>query len=340
MQHPSLLTAVDGINVSSLPSLEDSEAAEHQATWASIIDQSRLRLKLVQTGRLSVPETPSADFTYVKNAIMHAIKPYDNFEEIDNKDKFTAILYNMVSLPPSSLITCTSLTWVNVNRDLQQAHDRLTARQYQPCEGTSQTLRCLCLDPSTVGESTPKFLPSLSFWRTTLFFKVSLLRMLMYPLRFARHTMRTLKHYRLGNELSNKVLSHLYGNDIPYPLQNPDFFVGLQHEEAIRIYMLRVGRNGARPVRSDRTVTVATNQITWMTSDTEPIGCPHLSYHWHTFHGGDLAYETYGQLQSLCSRVYTHECLMCGLRACETCKGNILEEHRRKSLSWSSEWGW
>ncbi|KAI4265153.1 MAG: hypothetical protein L6R38_009620 [Xanthoria sp. 2 TBL-2021] len=100
MQATLPLRTIPGANECSSPASTEVDAAERHRTWMSKVDQSRFRLKLMETGKMAAPETPSADFTYIKNAIMHAIKPYDNLEEIEHKDKFVAMSYNMASSQP------------------------------------------------------------------------------------------------------------------------------------------------------------------------------------------------------------------------------------------------
>ncbi|KAI4241759.1 MAG: hypothetical protein L6R42_011188 [Xanthoria sp. 1 TBL-2021] len=100
MQATLPLRAIPGANECSSPASTEVDAAERHRTWMSKVDQSRFRRKLMETGKMAAPETPSPDFTYIKNAIMHAIKPYDNLEEIEYKDKFVAISYNMASSQP------------------------------------------------------------------------------------------------------------------------------------------------------------------------------------------------------------------------------------------------
>ncbi|KAL8847927.1 MAG: hypothetical protein Q9221_007059 [Calogaya cf. arnoldii] len=113
---------------SSFTPAEAGHAAECHNTWLSKVDHCRVRLKLMENGKMDAPETSSPDFTDIKDAIMHAIKPYENLEEVEPKDKFVAISYNM-------------------------AYDHLIARNWPSCEVIAQILRLTCLDPNPVGSA-------------------------------------------------------------------------------------------------------------------------------------------------------------------------------------------
>lgn len=158
----------------------------------------------------------------------------------------------------------------------------------------------------------------------------------MCPQFLTYRRMQSLMNHRLGKELSTSILTHLYGNAIPYPFLKLEWLNSLQREEVMRIYLLGIGRNGGRPVRSGRPIASATNQITWMTLDNDPIGCPHRERHFrlllgYTFRCGICDKSQAGRIQA---------CSTCDLRMCSSCKENILRQHDRDSLDWSRRHGW
>ncbi|KAL8664892.1 MAG: hypothetical protein Q9168_007820 [Polycauliona sp. 1 TL-2023] len=226
------------------------DLTEIDNTWKSKVLKSYFRRSQALKRNMGTPKTPSPDFTLIKDAVIRAIQPYDNFEEIDYQDKFAAMSYNM-------------------------CYSHLMAREWKPCEGIAQLLRFTCLDPKPANENSSRVLSNLSFWRATLFFKVTLLRMMMFPIRWAASTIQSVTDHRLGKDLTTRVLAHIYGNAIPYPFLKPDFMRTFLWEESTRMYLLRVERNGGRSVRDVWIVPVALDVITWMTLDTDNTICPH-----------------------------------------------------------------
>ena len=46
---------------------------------------------------MAPPYIPSADFTYIRDAIIYATKPYDYSDEVESSDGYLATAYNMAS---------------------------------------------------------------------------------------------------------------------------------------------------------------------------------------------------------------------------------------------------
>lgn len=72
-------------------------AADHHRIWMTRVDLSRWRLRLMERGRMAPPDMPSADFTYIRDAIIYATKPYDYSDEVESSDGYLATTYNMAS---------------------------------------------------------------------------------------------------------------------------------------------------------------------------------------------------------------------------------------------------
>ncbi len=167
------------------------------------------------------------------------------------------------------------------------------------------------------------------FWRATLFFKVSLLRMLISPLSMALNAIPRLMNSRLGSKLSTRILSHIYGGAIPYPFLKPEWLGSFQREELVRVYLLSIGRDRGRPVESDRPPVAATNQITWMIPDSQPIGCPHgHRQYFQVLHCDNFRCEICDERQT--RRI--HYCSLCYIKMCSGCKGDFLSQHHRAVL--------
>ena len=83
------------------------DLTELDNTWKSKNLKSYFRRSQVLKRKTGTPKTPSPDFTLIKDAVIRAIQPYDDFEEIDYQDKFAAMSYNMVS-PRSQVVQHTT----------------------------------------------------------------------------------------------------------------------------------------------------------------------------------------------------------------------------------------
>ncbi len=46
---------------------------------------------------MAPPDMPSADFTYIRDAIIYATKPYDYSDEVESSDGYLVTTYNMAS---------------------------------------------------------------------------------------------------------------------------------------------------------------------------------------------------------------------------------------------------
>lgn len=73
------------------------DAADLHRIWMTKVDLSRWRLRLMEKGRMAPPDIPSADFTYIRDAIVYATKPYDYSDEVEPSDAYLATAFSMAS---------------------------------------------------------------------------------------------------------------------------------------------------------------------------------------------------------------------------------------------------